>query len=588
MRFSILGPLEVFDDGHPVTFGAGRQRKLLAILLLHANEAVSTDRLIEELWNDHPPETAAKALQGHVSQLRKRLGADSVLTLPAGYVLKLDPAEVDAYCFERLLEEAGREPPEIASRKLRDALALWRGPPLADFAYDDFARNEINRLEELRLTSIEKRIDADLAVGRHVDVIAELEALVAAHPLRERFASQQMLALYRAGRQTEALEVYRDTRAALLEELGLEPGEELNALQKAILSHDDSLAAPLRIPMDEERTRATLARRPLRSPRAFAAVGVLLLAGAIAAAAVELTNRGGSTAVAVTANSVAAVDARSMRVVADIPLGSSPVAVAVGAGGVWVANANDGTVTRLDPTTRKVVATIGVGADVSDIAIGFGSVWIADGNDGSVTRIDPRLNVVQATLDLESRTQLTPTASFLIAVDKDHVWASRGGELLRIDPRTESVDRRINVGMPIGLATGGGAVWVTTLSERVLRIDAKTATVTAVTTLPTQAIAPVFTAQSLWVIVNLGHGEIERLDPNSLTPTATALVGGSPTSLASSADAVWVSLGDGTIARIDAASANVTSTVRVGQDPSSLATGGGVIWIAAAEPGTTS
>jgi YVTN family beta-propeller protein len=580
MRFSILGPLEVFDDGDPVPLGAGRQRKLLAILLLHANEAVSPDRLIDELWDEHPPETAAKALQGLVSQLRKRLGADSLITVPGGYVLRLDGRELDSKLFEQLLEDAGDAPPNVATRKLREALALWRGPALADFAYDDFARNEIDRLEELRLTALERRIDADLASGRHNDVIAELERLVLEHPLREHLRAQLMLALYRAGRQAEALDVYQAARTAFLDELGLEPSDELQGLQKAILAHDGSLAAPPRVAWREERPQSWL-----RSRRALI-VGAVLVAGAIAAVIV-LTSGGGPAKIVVKANSVAAVDAASKRVVADIPVGSSPVAVAVGAGGVWVANADDGTVTRLDPKTRTVVATIGVGADVSAIAIGFGSVWVANGNDGSVTRIDPRLNAVETTLALGPKAQLVPSAAFLIAVDDEHVWITRGAQLLRIDPQADRVDHRVHVGTPIGLATGGGFVWVSTLSEGLLRIDAKTGSITATTTLPTAAIAPVFAQQSLWLIANLGHGEIERIDPNSLAASGTTLAGDFPTSLASNGREVWASLGSGEVVRIDPASADVTAVIRVGKDPTSLAVGDGVIWVATAAPGTT-
>ena len=577
MRFSILGPLEVFDDGQVVPLGGGRQRKLLAILLLHANEAVSPDRLIDELWDEHPPETAAKALQGLVSQLRKRLGPDCVLTVSAGYVLKLDRNELDSQLFERLLADAGRAPPDVAARTLREALALWRGPPLADFAYDDFARNEIDRLEELRLATVEKRIDADLVLGRHDEVIAELEALVAAHPLRERFRAQLMLALYRAGRQADALQVYQRARDALREELGLEPADELQTLQKAILGHDPSLAAPPRLTL-----QATGGRR---SPRLLIAVASLLVAGAIAAAVVVMASGGGS-AVAVAPNSVAVVDTSGKHVVADVPVGTRPLAVAVGAGGVWVANADDGTVTRIDPKTRKVVATIGVGADVSDIAIGFGSVWIADGNDGTVTRIDPRLNAVETTLDFGSTSQLIPTPTFLIAVDKAHVWTTRGGLLLRIDPNNDSVDLRIHVGQPIGLATGGGFVWVTTLPEHLLRIDANTGAVTP-TTLPTQGLAPVVTQQSLWLIENLGHGEIQRLDPNSLTVNATVFPGRPPIGLAADRNAVWASLDDGTISRIDLVSADATAMARLRQHPTSLAVGYGAIWVTVAAPGAT-
>jgi YVTN family beta-propeller protein len=314
--------------------------------------------------------------------------------------------------------------------------------------------------------------------------------------------------------------------------------------------------------------------------------GGLLLAGAIAAAAVEL--RGGSSAPApvVTPDSVAVIDPKTNHVSAIVQVGARPVAVATGQNGVWVANADDGTVTRLDPKTRKVVATIGIGADVSDIAIGFGSVWVADGNDGSVTRIDPRLNAVETTLDFGPKTQLIPTPAFLIAVDQTHVWVVRGGELLRIDPNNDNVDLRVDVGEPIGLATGGGFVWVTTLTERLLRIDANTGALTS-TTFPTQAIAPVFVSGSVWLIENLGRGEIERLDPNSLTATATASAGRSPTALAPDRGAVWVSLDDGAISRIDADSGNVTATAHSGKNPTSLAVGYGAIWITVATPGTT-
>jgi YVTN family beta-propeller protein len=582
MRFSILGPLEVSDGDRDIPLGAGRQRKLLAILLLHRNEVVSTDRLIDELWGEHPPPTAAKALQGHISHLRKQLGQGCVLTVSAGYVLKLDPAELDAYRFEQLMHEAARGEPAAAARKLREALELWRGPPLADFAYDDFARREIDRLEGLRLTSIEKRIDADLALGRHSEVVPELEALVAEHPLREQFRAQLMLALYRSGRQAEALQAYHDGRAVLREELGLEPGEELQDLQKAILAHDPAVAAPPRVPLAGRRSPLVPAF-VLRQPRLVAAVGVLLLGGAIALASIQLT--GGSSSTVVLPNSVVAVDPKKGRVVSVVRVGVRPVAVAIGEGAVWVANADDGTIYRIDPKTRTVVHTIGVGADVSDLAIGFGSVWVADGNDGTVTRIDPRLNAPAGTLDLGART-LSPTPVFLVAVDGTHVWATRGSELLRIDPKTDAVDRRLRIPTPIGLATGGEAVWVTTLNDQLLRIDPRTAKVTTQAALPTQAIAPVFDHGSLWFILSLGR-QIVRFDPNSLSPTAAVSLRGYPTDLIAGGGALWAITPDGSVSRIDPASTDVTAAVHIGGNPTAAAADAGIVWVAVAAPGAT-
>ncbi|MGZ4287597.1 MAG: AfsR/SARP family transcriptional regulator [Solirubrobacteraceae bacterium] len=241
MEFRVLGPLEVADGHATVALGGIRQRTLLAILLLNANEVVSADRLI--LWGERSPESGRSALQVRVSQLRKALGQGGaqLLTRAPGYVLSLDRDQLDLQRFERpVREEAASEPP-AAAEKLREALALWRGPPLADLAYESFAQAAIGRLEELRLGAIEKRIDADLALGRHGEVVVELEGLVAEHPLREHLRAQLMLALYRCGRQADALEVYRRTSSELSTELGLEPGRELKELESAILNQEPSL-----------------------------------------------------------------------------------------------------------------------------------------------------------------------------------------------------------------------------------------------------------------------------------------------------------------------------------------------------------
>ena len=231
MEFRILGPLEVHAEGGRTLDLAGKQRALLAVLLLNANEVVSTDRLIEDLWDGDPPETAGKALQVYVSQLRKLLGKDRLETRAPGYLMRVDSDELDASRFERLQEEG----------KLHEALALWRGSALSDFADERFAQTEIARLEELRLACIEERIDQDLAKGRHADLVGELEALVAANPLRERLRAQLMLALYRSRRQAEALGAYQAARRELVEELGIDPSPELQDLERRILQQDATL-----------------------------------------------------------------------------------------------------------------------------------------------------------------------------------------------------------------------------------------------------------------------------------------------------------------------------------------------------------
>jgi DNA-binding SARP family transcriptional activator len=211
------------------------------VLLLHANEVVSADSLIDRLWGGEAPPTAAKVLQVQVWRLRKALGRDVLSTRPPGYMLKIGRDELDLARFERLVEEAQASEPGPAAAKLREALALWRGSALADLAYENCLGAEIARFEELRVVAAEERADAELALGRHADLVPDLEALTAAHPYRERLHGQLMLALYRSGRQADALERFQELRRLLDEELGLEPGEQLKQLQKAILAHDPSL-----------------------------------------------------------------------------------------------------------------------------------------------------------------------------------------------------------------------------------------------------------------------------------------------------------------------------------------------------------
>ncbi|HZB22497.1 MAG TPA: BTAD domain-containing putative transcriptional regulator, partial [Gaiellaceae bacterium] len=247
MQFRILGPLEVVGDGgRPVELPRRKSRALLALLLLHANEVVSTSRLVDDLWGDEPPRTATASLQNAVSRLRSAIGAELVVSRPPGYQLRIDPGQIDLTRFEQLVEEAKSAGPEARAAKLREALSLWRGEPLADLANEPFAATEVGRLDELRTAATEEWIDAELDLGRHSELLGEIETMVARHPLRERPRGQLMRALYRAGRQADALEAYRETREFLVAALAVEPGEELQALQRAILTQDPALAAPKR------------------------------------------------------------------------------------------------------------------------------------------------------------------------------------------------------------------------------------------------------------------------------------------------------------------------------------------------------
>ena len=243
--YRVLGPLEAFDDGRQLSLGGPKQRAMLASLLLRATEVVPVGRLIDDLWGDDPPESAANIIQGYVSGLRHVIGREAIATRGRGYLLHVEPSNLDLRRFERLVDEGGdalaNDRPLEAVEAFSEALSLWRGPPFADISDEPFVVLAAGRLDELRLAALEKRIDADLACGRHGEVAAELATLVEEYPFRERFRAQHMLALYRSERQTDALASYQAARAKLAEELGIDPSPALQSLEKSILDHDSSL-----------------------------------------------------------------------------------------------------------------------------------------------------------------------------------------------------------------------------------------------------------------------------------------------------------------------------------------------------------
>ena len=347
VRFRLLGPLEVAAGADVVPLGGAKQRALLAVLLLHKNELVTRERLIDELWGGHAPPGGAHNLEVYVSRLRKalRVGDETdtpLETRPGGYLLRLDPDQFDVDVFEHLLARARENlaaGDELgAVEALDEALGLWRGEPLADLAFESFARAEIDRLDELRIAALEARIEAMLVLGRHAEVVSELEALVAG-PLQMVFRSQLMLALYRCGRQADALEVYRQTRQALVE-IGLEPSQALQQLEQAILNHDQRLELPvaaLDVPEQADEPPRVSERSGRRRP--------LLVGGIAAAVAVAVVlpmivlGSGGSEASGLSSvggDALGAIDARTGRIVEAIDAGGRPSHVAVDADAVWI------------------------------------------------------------------------------------------------------------------------------------------------------------------------------------------------------------------------------------------------------------
>ncbi len=565
MEFRILGPLEVIVAGHDVAPARPKQRALLALLLLRANEVVSSEELLDALWGDTPPDTAPTALHGHVSALRKLLGAGAIETRPPGYVLRVRPEQIDLRRFELLVDEARTAAdPARAADLLRAALSLFRGEPLSDLRYEDFARDEAGRIEGARLSALEERIDVDLALGRHADLIPELERLVAANGLRERLRGQLMLALYRAGRQAAALQVYREGRRTLSEELGIDPGPALQELEHKILTQDASLAASaLRARASEAGAPGDAASQPPRPPAPMTAsapaaptleprsrlasfgvvrrhqamatlVAVVVVALVAAPALIGLPAQ--EAVLPIAGDAVGVIDLATGTLIGSVSLESRPGAMAIGDGDVWVTLPDRGAVVQIDPRTRAVIDTIPVGADPSGVAVGAGSVWVANGGSSSVSRISPAKHSVVDTIDV-------PGGPAQIAVGPGGVWVANSinDSVSRIDPNTGNVAATVGVGdQPVGLAVSDAGLWV----------------------------------------ANIASGNATRIDPEHDLAVQTVDVGNGPLAVAAGVNAVWIANRlDGTVSRIDPSTNAVVQTIAVGKAPTDLAEGGGFVWV---------
>ncbi len=507
---------------------------------------------------------------------------------------------MDAWRFASLLgrgrRELAAEEAEQASSTLREALALWRGPPLADLAFEPFAQSEIARLDELRLTALEARIEADLALGRQDSLVAELETLVAAHPYRESLRAQLMLALYRGGRQAEALETYRRARRTFSEELGIDPGHRLQELEGAILRHDASLEAPdSEAPRvrEEEWTETVRQRRfPTRWVFAAGAVLVLAIVAALVAAALSSSD-GARKPVVLAGDSVAVIDPETDTVVGEIPVGGRPTGPAVGEGSVWVGNRDDRTLLRIDPRTLEVVRTIGLGVAPKDVDVGAGSVWVL--SDSAVLRVDPAINDVVDTVLLPQGGGRW-AANMEVAANAVFACACPPGKLIRIDAATRSVDTVRRSPTPVWtIAHGEGALWAITGYEldTIERIDPKTNAV--VETFPLGRIGE----SSGWRYrMAVGAGAVWLLAPASLwriDSTTKRVVGSVPlgrreegSNVLAGDGAVWVATSGGTVLHVDPDSQTVAKPISLGTliypaNPwDTLAVGEGSVWVAVA------
>jgi YVTN family beta-propeller protein len=589
IEFRVLGSLEVVEDDRQVPLGSPKQRALLAVMLVRRRSPVSSDRLIDELWGERAPPTARKIVQGYVSSLRKVLGDGLLVSRGSGYLLQVGPEQTDIDRFESLVAEGHRAlaegSPDTAAERLREALSLWRGPALADFTYEPFAQAEITRLEEARLAALEERIEAELALGEHARLVGELEALVREHPLRERLVAQLMLALYRSGRQADALAAYREAGTRLMNELGLNPGPELQALERAILAQDLALQLP---PGRREVREAPGAVRNRPRGGVLVAAGGAVLLALIVVVGVKLAGSG-SSAVAVAPNSLAAIDPATDRVVGAVAVGDRPSAVAFAAGSVWTANLDDQTISRVSPDTLRVLSTIALPGPPTGIAGTPDGLWVVQSNVNeytnaastiSVARVDPEFDSLSPGVRIGN---VIPDGPGAIAAWRNSIWvAPYTGLLTRLDAVTGAViPPRIDPNAsPAGVAvTDDGAVWLTdSEADEVVRVD-PTGVLTSIPVgnTPTSIAAG---EGAVWVVDSLDDAVV-RIDPGSRSVIEKIPVGDSPAGIAVGDGSVWVAnAADGTVTRIDPASGHVQATIHVGGSPAALTVAGGRVWVA--------
>ena len=533
MEFRILGPLQVLDEGESLPLGGAKQRSTLAILLLARNQVVSRDRLIEGLWGASPPPTAAATLDTYVSRLRRALrGAEDaarLLTEPPGYRLRVEAGELDVEHFETLLDRArttrASGDARAAARDLREALALFRGTPLEDLVHAPFAQAEIGPLEELRLVALERRIEADLTDGRDAELVGELEALTARNPFRETFWAELMLALYRSGRQVEALDAFDRARKILLEQFGLEPGQQLKQLQSQILRQDSLLepgevvraaAAATATPTDEaahgsgagpERPRSAPVRAPPHAPRgttpareedralhksarsarwpAVLAVATIL-AAALAVFVIPRVVGGGEEARGGYRLGTVLIDLSTGDQIQSIALSRLPVsAYPLFAGGhFWVNNWSPAEYVEIDARSGRILRSINPpardpnvreeGRSITPFAVEGDVMWVTSAHD--LVKIGIGLGSEVDRFRLDALGEGSGLAEG-VAVGAGSVWVSRDvglGQILRLDPVSGSTEHVWNDVTPhLNLKFGDGSLWVA--DERGLaRIDAQT------------------------------------------------------------------------------------------------------------------
>jgi DNA-binding SARP family transcriptional activator/ABC-type transport system substrate-binding protein len=570
VEFVVLGQVEARADGRALALGGPKQRAVLAMLLLDANRPVSRDQLIDGLWGESPPRTATHTLDDYVSKLRRVLGG-RIERRAAGYVLNVEPGELDLERFERLLEAGllarARSDAANASAVLADALALWRGRPLGGVEHEPFAEPEASRLEERRLLAVEERIDADLDLGHGPALVTELEQLVADHPFQERLVGQLMLALYRGGRQSAALEAYRAARRRFAGELGIEPGPQLGQLERQILEHDPALVA---VPRRKDRSRRRRVRFRTAAAAAIVAVGVGGLVAAVRSSSKP-------AAAASPSAGLVRVDASSSAAKPVAPIAGSPSSIATGAGWLWVGDTTRDALLKVDPNTGTQNDFIPLSEQPGNIAVAKRSVWVASTSA-------PLLWEIDAATDATTKTIGLPGVASALAFADGALWVGdpAGEAVLRVAPESGDVVRRVMVGIqPSAIVAGAGKLWVSGFDAgSVVPVDPQSNTAGVPIQVGRGPDALAFLDGRLWVANRL-DGTVSRVDPNSGVVEPTLATGSGPSGLSVADGSVWVSNEfSGTVSRIDATRGTAAPAIAVGGDPVAVAARGSSVWAA--------
>ncbi len=565
IEIRLLGPLEVLVDGRPVGLGTAQQRALLALLALHAGTAVRVTGIEELLWEDSPPRSSTKVVQTYVSRLRRLLGADSIHFAHSAYALAAD-VSVDALHFRELLEQ----------RQFEQALALWRGDALSDVpALSADAR----RLDELRVSAIEERIAAELDAGEGPALVAELEALVADHPTRERLLGELVLALYRSGRQADALATYRNGREALVDGLGLEPGPALRELELRILRHDPSLlpAASPAVPASPEPSR----RRP--RTRTLVAAAIVAAAAALATFVAVVESSHAKAVLPIRANTLLELDPKTNTIISSIPIARDAVGLEPTAGALWVASERERIVSRIDLRTRAV-KTIGEPHPVAFIAHDDrGNIYVSGWDFPFVWQIDPRS--VQIVHSFRVRTR-----ALGLAVGGGSLWVvdRLANAVTRIDLAQRRVAETIKVGLdPLDATFGYGALWVANQDSGTVSVirpgAAKPIRVGGIPS-PDGISAG---AGGIWVAAYGVHA-VYRIDPDTHAIVARIDLG-TPTDflfgVTAGVHGVWA-FEDHHVVRIDPATDTVVDRIRFprGTEPKAVASTPDGVWISVGNP----